>query len=352
MAPNFKDNRKNQSKKTIPEFLLCLAIFLFIVWLLVFLWFILFNEQEMDIENKLLNKSNFVSEPKTMNNDVKDTVNKSKDFAMDASVDANKSVLLESPTRDEFQPSMDNLFKERELINKNIGALFENMKSPKEISSLHSTFGKEVIYIYHSHSRESFLPFLKDAVKPQEAYHSSANVTLVGKMLARLLERRGIGTRVDSTDIAQVLTSKDLNYGRSYNVSGELARTALSENRELEYFIDVHRDSLRKDATTIEINGLNFANLLFVVGTGHKDFEKNLTFAEGLQTILDKQYPGLSKGIIQKSKHQGNGIYNQDISPHSIIVEIGGVDNTIKELHRTTEIVAEVLSEYYWHGER
>lgn len=351
MAPNFNDNRKNQSKKTVPEFLLYLAIFLFIVWLWVFLWFILFNEQEMDKENKLLNKSNFVSEPKTMNNDVKDTVNKSKDFAMDASVDANKSVLLESPTRDEFQPSMDNLFKERELINKNIGALFENMESPKEISSLHSTFGKEVIYIYHSHSRESILPFLQDAVKPQEAYHSSANVTLVGKMLARVLERRGIGTRVDSTDIAQVLTSKDLNYGSSYNVSGELARSALSENRELEYFIDVHRDSLRKDATTIEMNGLNFANLLFVVGTGHKDFEKNLTFAEGLQTILDKQYPGLSKGIILKSKRQGNGIYNQDISPHSIIVEIGGVDNTVNELHRTTEIFAEVLSEYYWHGE-
>jgi stage II sporulation protein P len=106
---------------------------------------------------------------------------------------------------------------------------------------------------------------------------------------------------------------------------------------------------LRKDSTTIEINEEDYAHLLFVVGTGHEDFERNLSFEEGLDRKLSKQFPGLSKGILQKDSSQGNGVYNQDVSPNSVIVEIGGVDNTVEELHRTTEALADVISDYYWH---
>jgi stage II sporulation protein P len=260
---------------------------------------------------------------------------------------------LEPEERDEFEPTMDSLLlNERELTIKDIDALFENMKSPKEISTTHSTFGKKVVYIYHTHSRESFLPYLKDTDKPEEAYHSNANITLVGKLLGRALKRRGIGTTVDTTDIVQELDLKGLNYNSSYNLSGELVRSALRDNKDLEIFIDVHRDSLRKDSTTTEVNGLNYANLLFVIGTGHESYEKNIAFAEGLQTILDIKYPSLSKGIIKKDSNQGNGVYNQEISPNAIIVEIGGVDNTVEELHRSTEIFADVLSQYYFHEEK
>ena len=269
-----------------------------------------------------------------------------------SNLDTDVKSNLNLEDRDEFEPSMDNLFKDEELTTKNIVSLFENMKSPKEISTSHSTFGKKVVYIYHTHSREAFLPYLKNADEPEDAYHSEANITLVGKLLGRALKRRGVGTIVDSTDIVQELDLRGLNYNSSYNVSGNQVRSALRDYKDLEIFIDVHRDSLSSDSTTIEMNGLNYARLLFVIGTGHKDFEKNLTFAKELQTILDTQYLGLSKGIIEKGSNQGNGVYNQDISPNSIILEIGGVDNTVEELHRSTEIFADVLSEYYFHEEK
>ncbi|WP_335695512.1 stage II sporulation protein P [Sporosarcina ureae] len=32
---------------------------------------------------------------------------------------------------------------------------------------------------------------------------------------------------------------------------------------------------------------------------------------------------------------------------NAVIVEIGGVDNTLEELNRTTEALADVLSDYY-----
>lgn len=265
---------------------------------------------------------------------------------------AGKSTESESVTRDEFQPEINDLLKERELSRKKVETLFGKMNSPKDIASSHTTYGKEVVYIYHSHNREAFVPYLKDIEQPEEAYHAEANITLVGKMLGRALERRGVGTTVDSTDIVQELGVRGLNYGSSYHISGEYVKTAQKKNKDLEIFLDVHRDSLRKASTTLEIDGEDYARLLFVVGTGHENFEKNLAFSEGLHNLFAAQYPGLSKGILKKDGSQGNGVYNQHLSPKSVIVEIGGVDNTAEELHRTVEVLADVLSDYYWHGEQ
>lgn len=354
ILPKHKSNRKRKKKRTSLRILLYVAILLFILWLFTVLWMTFIYNPNKHENNARVDRIAGISNIESMQG-VSDSPNKTKELGEVPEGKTNIDTSVESSLnldRDEFEPSMENLFKERELTNKNIDALFENMKSPKEISTTHSTFGKKVVYIYHTHSRESFLPYLKYTDKPEDAYHSKANITLVGKLLGRALKRRGIGTTVDTTDIVQELDLRGLYYNSSYKVSGDQVRAALRDNKDLEIFIDLHRDSLRKDSTTTKINGLDHAKLLFVIGTGHKDFEKNLMFAHTLQTILDAQYPGLSKGIIQKDSSQGNGVYNQDISPKAMIVEIGGVDNTVEELHRSTEVFADVLSDYYWHGEK
>lgn len=268
------------------------------------------------------------------------------------SPEEESTLLTEQLTRDEFQPAMKDLFKDRDLSLENIESVFENIGSSTKLNTGHSTYGRNIIYIYHSHSREAFLPYLKKTDQPEKAYHSKANITLVGEMLGKSLKRRGIGTTVNSTDIVQEMDSRGLDYGSSYAVSGEHVRAAQKENSDLEIFLDIHRDSLRKDSTTIEMNGEGYAQLLFVVGTGHREFEKNLAFTEDLHQQLQIEYPGLSKGILEKDSNQGNGVYNQNLSPNSVIVEVGGVDNTVEELHRTVEALAEVLSNYYWHGEK
>ncbi len=351
MSSRNLDKEKNTTKKqkdTLLRTLLGLAILLFIL-LLFTVWMTFFYNPEEDIDNTFVDRIYPFFHVESINS----LSEKLDEIPTEIpNLDTHGKTNLNLEDRDEFQPSMDSFFNERELTIKNIDAIFENMKSPKEISTSYSTFGKKVLYIYHTHSRESFLPYLESTDKPEEAYHSKANITLVGELLGSALERRGVGNTVDSTDIIQELETRGLDYNSSYNVSGDLVRSALRDNKDLEIFIDLHRDSLRSDSTTTAMNGVNYAKLLFVVGTGHEGFENNLTFAEGLQTILDSQYPGMSKGIMKKSSNQGNGIYNQDISPNSIIVEIGGVDNTVEELHRTTEVFADVLSEYYFHEEK
>ncbi len=259
--------------------------------------------------------------------------------------------LLKSPARDDIEYSMEEILKERELLFQNAEALFEEVKLPEGADHSHSANERDRVYIYHSHSRESFLPYFKHTDQPGDAFHQKVNITLAGKMLERALERRGVGAQSDSTDIVQALEERDLEYGSSYLVSRERVRSAQKANKDLDIFLDIHRDSLRKPSTTIEKNGETYARLLFVVGTGHAAFEQNLSFTNELHKQISAQNPGLSKGILTKDSSQGNGIYNQDLSPRSVIVEVGGVDNTAEEIFRTIEVLADVLSDDYWSGE-
>ena len=217
---------------------------------------------------------------------------------------------------------------------------------------LTTTGDRDVVYVYFSHNRESFLPYLKGVTNPNHAYHSQVNVTNIGDKLKEELEKGGIGTVVDKTDIEAKLKEKGLSFARSYQESRTVVEAAVTQNRDLTYLIDIHRDSRRKKDTTIEINGKTYAKLAFVIGGEHANYEKNLAFANELQKRFDSSYKGLSRGVFTKKGSGTNGKFNQDLSEKAILVEFGGVDNTFEELYNSAEILAEVISDYYWQAER
>ncbi|EOR20845.1 formate--tetrahydrofolate ligase [Niallia nealsonii AAU1] len=134
----------------------------------------------------------------------------------------------------------------------------------------------------------------------------------------------------------------------SYAVSKEVVETAVSENKHLNYLIDIHRDSARKKTTTATIDGNSYAKLLFIIGDANKGYEKNQEFAKKLHAELDKKYPGISRGVFLKGKEEGNGVYNQDFSDRAILLEVGGIDNTQAELNRSIEAFSEIFSKVYW----
>lgn len=67
--------------------------------------------------------------------------------------------------------------------------------------------------------------------------------------------------------------------------------------------------------------------------------------------MVEEQYPGLSRGVIQKEGPGSNGVYNQDLSENAILIEFGGYDNTLEELYRTADVLADIFSDYYWDAE-
>ncbi|BFH12727.1 stage II sporulation protein P [Paenibacillus melissococcoides] len=200
---------------------------------------------------------------------------------------------------------------------------------------------KDYVFIYHSHNRESWNPELKkESTNPNDA---KINVTLVGKHLQKELQKRGIGAVHSNQDYASTIKGYSWNY--SYKYSKQTVKQAMAEHQDLQFFFDIHRDALRRKDSTVEIDGTSYAQVYFVIGRGNPDWRENEKFAKEIHDRLEERYPGVSRGIWGKSTAQGNGEYNQSLSPNSVIMEIGGIDNTLEENYRTAEVLADLIAE-------
>ena len=243
-------------------------------------------------------------------------------------------------------PNFDDLLKEEDSNNDKP----PDSKKGTEKNNGTDNSNNPSVFIYHSHSWEGYLPLIDDEnVKPSDSSSTdnNKNVVLVGSMLTDKLKADGITTVHNKINAAKALSDKGWDYYNSYTLSREQVETVASQNERIEYFIDIHRDSARKESTTIDINGKSYAKLYFVVGEAHKKYEENLKFASEIHEKLEEKYPGLSKGVYLKSKSEGNGVYNQDISSKSLLVEVGGIDNDKKELNNTVDAFADIFKEVY-----
>lgn len=253
----------------------------------------------------------------------------------------------------ESAPPLEVMLAEREAALQNLEEVEKPREDkPKVIPPNMTTGDKKVVYIYHTHSRESYLPNLKGVTNPDLAYHSKVNVTKVGERLAEDLNDMGIGTVVNTDDLQGMLTKKGMSFSQAYDFSRPIVQSAMANNRDLKYFIDIHRDSSRRKLTTVTINGKPYAKVSFIIGGDNENYQKNLQLAKELHELLEKKYPGLSRGIMKKQGSLTNGKFNQDLSSNAILIEFGGVDNSFEELYRTADAIAEVFSDYYWQAEK
>lgn len=211
---------------------------------------------------------------------------------------------------------------------------------------------ENVVFIYNTHNRESFLPHLPGISDPDSAHHDEVNITMVSKRLQQALAEKGIGAIVDETDIiGEVLVEKGWEYWQSYHASREVVSAALTKHKELQFTFDLHRDSIARELTTKNINGEDYARVMFVIGVDNPDSQKNTQLAKTLHEALEAKYPGLSRGVVPQGGAGNNGVYNQDLSENALLLEIGGIGNTLEEAYRTAEAIAEVFSDYYWDAE-
>jgi stage II sporulation protein P len=218
----------------------------------------------------------------------------------------------------------------------------------QERNSATTTVNKQdpLVYIYQSHDSESFFSELNTKVPADQAFHDTNNITLVGERLSQSLKKADIPSIHDETPVMQILKEKYLPFSESYKVSREPLKDAIEKNKSIKMVFDLHRDSQKRSVTTTEIDGIEYAKIAFIVSGSSSNYEENVKFATLLHNKIQKEYPtSLSRGVLVKNKPTNQSTYNQDLLDHSVLIEIGGVENTLEEEYRTADILAEMIKE-------
>ena len=195
------------------------------------------------------------------------------------------------------------------------------------------------IYIYNTHQTEEYKPtsYLEYSVNP--------NVLMASYILEEQLSKKGHDVLVEEESVSKLRTTLGLNYAGSYKVTRSMMENAKKNNPTLKYYIDLHRDSLTRDKTTLTVDGKSYAKILFIVGLENSNYQENLDFTNKISDLLNQKVKGLSKGIYKKEGPLVNGVYNQDFSNRVILIELGGNENTIDEVYRSLIVLGEVLDE-------
>lgn len=245
-----------------------------------------------------------------------------------------------------------------EIINhiikntKNNKNSFNILKNPQYILSDDFTIKKDSIntvkeisdnveiYIYSTHETEEY------SDKYLEVYNIKPNVKTISYILKDYLTDLGINTYVEEKSVTDVLHSHNWSYKYSYDATREIISPYIQENPKLKLIIDLHRDSSSLNKTLLSYNNTNYARILFVVGEEHQEYEKNYNLAEILNNYLNEEIPNITRGILKKGGPGVNGIYNQDLSSKSVLIELGGQYNEIEEINNTLNILAKCILKY------
>ncbi|RIW29683.1 hypothetical protein D3H55_18060 [Bacillus salacetis] len=215
-------------------------------------------------------------------------------------------------------------------------------------STTSSSIKETEIYIYHTHSRESFIPELNNITNAEQAHNKKRNISLVGQHLAKTLKESGIKVKHEYLDFITELEDKNLDYESSYDMSRPYVTEMVKQNSDsLKMVLDVHRDSQPRNVTTFEYQGESLGRVAFFVSSNIKNFEEVKQFAEKVHQSLERKLPGMSRGVFIKNNSPVQSTYNQDLFNHSLSVNIGGVENTLDEEFRTADILAEVLNDLH-----
>jgi stage II sporulation protein P len=214
-------------------------------------------------------------------------------------------------------------------------------ENPASIAALKNQ--EPLVYIYHSHNEESFVSE-SSTNNSDDLFHKEKNISLVGERLSHALKSNGIHSIHDHTNIEEELEVNKRSYSEAYQVARKTLEDALANNKTLKMVLDIHRDTLKRSQSTIRIDGKDYPKIAFIVSKSSPKYEENFRFAQLLHEYTEEEYPSLSRGVFTKETPAGS-TYNQDLFGNSVLLEVGGKENTLEEEYRTVDVLSEIISE-------
>ena len=210
----------------------------------------------------------------------------------------------------------------------------------KTEENIHNGARSPTVYIYIPHQTEKY------QTSKNNPYNIDYDVFFASYILKEYLEKSDIIAVVEDGKVSDVLKENNLSYSYSYIASRKLLENAKVKYPTLKYFIDLHRDSLNYDLSTVKINNISYAKILFILGLEHENYHDNEKIINALNNKIKEKYPSLTRGVSRKKGKYVNGVYNEDFDKNLFLVEIGGQYNNIIEVNNTLKVFADILSEY------
>ena len=200
------------------------------------------------------------------------------------------------------------------------------------------TAGDAAVLIYHTHATESYTRVSGEAYAESGEYRTldtGYNLVSIGDRMRELLTAAGIGVLHDET------LHDYPSYDGGYDNSRATLQDALEQHPEIRLALDVHRDAAADEdgnqfATYATVNGRESAQIMFLISAGHPNWQENMALAVKLTALLEKMYPGITRGILTRTYD-----YNQDLTGGGLLVEIGAAGDT----HDKALVAAEALTE-------
>jgi len=192
--------------------------------------------------------------------------------------------------------------------------------------------GNRNIGIYCTHSAESYVP-----TDGKESIDEGGGILKVADTLKSGFEKNGVNAVFDNT-------SHNPHDAGAYTRSRRTAAQLLRDNQPTS-LIDVHRDAIPPEEYTTEINGEPASKVRLVVGGRNQNFSANEETALQVKSVADKMYPGLIKDVFYA---QGN--YNQDLTPRSMLLEMGTAEQDRALPEKSATLISEVLTTSFFGG--
>lgn len=195
-----------------------------------------------------------------------------------------------------------------------------------------SAMNDRMIALYCTHSDESYQP--TDGTYSDD---KRGSIYQVAAALADALEERG--AEAEASDALHHPHDAGA-YRRSRQTAVQLLKTGPDA------LLDIHRDGIPDpDDYATTIGGMKASKVRLLVGRGNQNMEVNKAFALQVKAIGDKVYPGLIKDI-----YMGKGTYNQDLAPHSILLECGTYTLDRERVLVSMPMMADVLYRALYGG--
>ncbi len=208
---------------------------------------------------------------------------------------------------------------------------------------------RPLVGFYSTHAYESYLSEM--VARPRDlgdvtTWDDRKNVVRVAEEIARTLtDRYGVPT------VHSAAHHSDEGQAQSYKWSRRTALDILRRYPSVKILADIHRDSeVRGPETLAQIKGEGYARVMLVVATGSRELPqanaaKTLVFAREIWRVMEEKYPGIGRQVLEKPFR-----FNQDLLPAMILIEVGGVENTMDESLRSARAMADVLAEVIRQG--